>query len=45
MTSGTTSYAVDRYGSIGYSPEQVRGLAEPLRELTDQSLVSALGWR
>ena len=41
--TGTYLDAVDRYGSIGYSPEQVRGLAEPLRELTDQSLVKALG--
>jgi hypothetical protein len=35
--------AAARYGSIGYSPAQVRGLAEPLRELTDQALVQSLG--
>jgi len=41
--AGTYLDAVDRYGSIGYSPEQVRGLPEPVRELTDRSLVRALG--
>jgi hypothetical protein len=42
-TVGDYLEAAGRYGSIGYSPEQVRGLTEPLRELTDQSLVGALG--
>jgi hypothetical protein len=35
--------AAARYESIGYSPAQLRGLAEPLRELADQGLVGALG--
>ena len=35
--------AVERYGSIGYSPEEVRGLAELPSELTDQTLAGALG--
>jgi hypothetical protein len=47
FTSGTPTQAylaaADRYGSIGYSPAEVRGLAEPFRELTDTNLVGALG--
>lgn len=35
--------AVGSYGSIGYSPAQVRDLDEPLRKLTDQGLVQSLG--
>jgi len=35
--------AAARYESIGYSPAQLRGLAEPLRELTDQGLAGSLG--
>ena len=42
-TTGVYLNAAERYGSIGYSPEEVRGLIEPLRVLTDQNLVAALG--
>ena len=41
--SRTYLAAVRAYGSIGYSPEEVRGLVDPLRVLTDQNLVGALG--
>ena len=41
--TGAYLAAADRYGSIGYSPEEVRGLVDPFRELTDHSLVGALG--
>jgi hypothetical protein len=43
LTVGDYLEAAGRYGSIGYSPEEVRALPEPLRKLTDQGLVGALG--
>ncbi|MCL4288273.1 MAG: hypothetical protein KJ006_11605, partial [Thermoleophilia bacterium] len=42
-TAGDYLEAAGRYGSIGYSPAEVRALAAPLRELTDQSLVGSSG--
>jgi hypothetical protein len=43
LSVGDYLEAAATYGSIGYSPEEVRELAEPLRKLTDQGLVSSLG--
>lgn len=34
--------AVELYGAIGYSPDKIGGLPEPLRVQTDQALVSSL---
>ncbi|MCL4286293.1 MAG: hypothetical protein KJ006_01440 [Thermoleophilia bacterium] len=42
-TAGDYLEAAGRYGSIGYAPAEVRALPAPLRELTDESLVGALG--
>lgn len=42
-TAGDYLEAAGRYGSIGYSPAELRGLDAPLRELADQNLVGSLG--
>ena len=41
--TGVYLAAANRYGSVGYPPAKVRELVEPFKQLTDQSLVGALG--
>ena len=42
-TTGAYLTAAEAYGSVGYSADELRDAAEPLRALADKSLVGALG--
>ena len=41
--TGAYLAAADRYGDIGYSPDQLRAAAEPFKANADRTLVGALG--